>query len=305
MRLAPPQALSTAPRRFLLQGETSTEAAPAAVGGAHAAPRTGCAARAVQRSTLACSPGNRAFADAAPRAGTLGVKTSSLGVKSMEAASDQLGIGNPILKPSPAQLAQLAQSNLATSAAANGAPNAAPQQISGSGGWELPPAGALAGPDGGLVAPAGGWSAATMGPHPWPQAPAGAGWGGRSGGAGAPGAWAGAGPGGWAAGGGGAAAGGGGGGYVNAYSPVTSAHGAGFYAAAGLTGASGAGVGASEAAAVAAEMGAPSAGVVGPAVNKKAAFAANNPTVSHFGRIFGRRLRALAAAARRDNHAVV
>lgn len=224
--------------------------------------------------------------------------SSSLGVKSMEAASDQLGIGNPILKPSPAQLAQLAQSNLATSAAANGAPSAAPQQISGSGGWELPPAGAVAGPDGGLIAPDGGWSAASMGPHPWPQAPAGAGWGGRAGAAGAPGAWA-SGGGGWAA-GGGAAAGGGGGGYVNAYSPVTSARGAGFYAGAGFAGASGAGVGASEAAAVAAELGAPSAGVVGPAVNKKAAFKANNPTVSHIGRIFGRRLRALAAAARGD-----
>jgi len=222
----------------------------------------------------------------------------NLGVKSMEAASDQLGIGNPLARPSAAALAaaQAQGQAQATSAAANGAPSAAPQQISGNGGWTLPPAGALAGPGGGLIAPAGGWSAASMGPHPWPRAPAGQGWGGRAGAAAAPGAWAGGGGGGaWGG------VGGGGGGYVNAYSPVTSARGAGFYAVPGGVGGSVGGAGgATEAAALAAELGAPSAGVEAPAVNKKAAFAKNNPTVF---RIFGRKLRALAAAARGEANA--
>ena len=223
----------------------------------------------------------------------------NLGVKSMEAASDQLGIGNPLARPTAAQLAaaQAQGQAQATSAFANGAPSAAPQQISGSGGWTLPPAGAAVGPGGGLIAPAGGWSAASMGPHPWPQAPAGQGWGGRSGAAAAPGAWAGGGGGAWGGGGAGA-----GGGYVNAYSPVTSARGAGFYAVPGGIGGGSVGGegGATEAAALAAEMGAPSAGVEAPAVNKKAAFAKNNPTVF---KLFGRKLRALAAAPRGDAHA--
>ncbi len=283
--LAQAAALPAPLRRALRQLETSTEASPAAVGGARTRSRRcrsassglaarralGCGARRDAAHCRTCHT-HSACAGAASHARA---RAGNAGVKSMEAASDQMGIGNPTV----------------VSGGAAQAPAAALAAL-GGGGWTLPPAGASK-----FSAPA----IALGGAHPWPSAPGGM-WAGTGGGGGyhwwpqngyppkPPGASAGYAvgdggppkPGSYAGGPLAAAAAIGGG-----FSPVVSAspgkRGAGFYAASGG----------------AAAPGEAPASEEGSHLNKKAAFAQTNPGIMRVGHFFGRRLAALAGAARR------
>jgi hypothetical protein len=192
-----------------------------------------------------------------------------MGVKVMEAASDQMGIGNPMRLP------------------AGGSPLAAPSPTAP---WSLPPAGSST-LSTSFNALAGGTAA-----HPWPAAPGGV-WGGGTGaapwGAGAahpPGWWP---------------SGASGGGAASAAGEIGGVPGS-WYAGAGATGGAGAASsssggtahGASYYAALAVE-GPMSAPVTAAHVNKKAAFVQNNPTVSRIGSFFGRRLAQAHALLRR------